>query len=371
MGVFDRICRLLPLSRNKIVFSNFLGNGFGENPKYIAEEIIRRNLPYDLVWLVRNPDEFVPNPIRKVEIYTRNCRWELATARVIISNVKSGLPFQKKVGQYYIQTWHGDFPLKYIEREAVGSLSENYVRASQIDSSVTDLILSGNRFFSGIVRDAFWYDGEILEKGLPRNDIFFRPSDAVSQKIRGVYKIPAGSRILLYAPTFRGIGKHLPELELGLIREKLEQISGGAWSILFRLHNVDRGRDVSSLLQAGGIDVSDYPDVQELECASQLLITDYSSMMYDFAIQGKPVLLFTPDVVEYSMDRGLRPLFYRLPFPRFEESGHFESALSEVLSEEGRRKCQSFFEHEVISVETGHSSEAVVNRIQQFIDSHE
>lgn len=371
VGLYHIICRMAPVSRNKIVFSNFLGRGFGDNPKYIAEEIIRRNLPYDLVWLVENLDEKVPEGIRKVKIYTRKCRWELATARIIVSNVKSGLPFQKKKGQFYLQTWHGDFPLKYIEKEAVSSLPATYVRDSQIDSSITDLVLSGNRFFSGIVRNSFWYSGEILEKGLPRNDIFFRAPEAVSRKVYSAFQLPPDNRILLYAPTFRGLDKPLPELDIKAVRETLERISGGGWSILFRLHSVDRGRDVGALLRDGGIDASEYPDMQELERASHLLITDYSSLMYDFALQGKPVVLYTPDVEEYASGRGLRPLFYDLPFLRSLDRKGLEVALEEALSAESLGKCASFFENEICPVESGHSSEAVVDRIQHFVENHE
>ena len=159
--------------RNKIVFLNFWGRGYGDSPKYIAEEIIRQNLPFEMVWLVYDMSCEIPDRIKKVKYYSLKSRIELATARVIISNVKGGLQFRKKKSQYYIQTWHGGFGVKFIEKEIENSLSPQYVSSSKHDSSITDLILSGSEFQTKVIKDAFWYDGEIFKKGVPRNDIFF------------------------------------------------------------------------------------------------------------------------------------------------------------------------------------------------------
>ena len=104
MALFNRI----EISSNKIVFVNFMGRGYGCNPKYIAQEILKQNLPYDLVWIVGNLNEPMPDKIRKVLYGSMDSVYELATAKVIVTNVKNLLPYpNKKQGQYFIMTWHG------------------------------------------------------------------------------------------------------------------------------------------------------------------------------------------------------------------------------------------------------------------------
>ncbi|MBR3051569.1 MAG: glycosyltransferase, partial [Selenomonadaceae bacterium] len=123
MSIFNR----MELSAKKIVFVNFLGRGYGCNPKYIAEEILRQNLPYDMVWLVNDLNESMPEKIRKVSYGSLDSIYELATAKVIVSNVKNLLPYpNKKRGQFFIMTWHAWQGLKYIEKDAEEKLSPTY-----------------------------------------------------------------------------------------------------------------------------------------------------------------------------------------------------------------------------------------------------
>ena len=119
---YIKICggflRWLPVNRHKIVLNNFQGRGYGDSPKYIAEEIIRQKLPDDLVWLVADLNMELPSGIRKVKLQSVRASYELSTAKVIISNVKVALPYHKKRSQFYIQTWHGSMAFKAIEKDA-------------------------------------------------------------------------------------------------------------------------------------------------------------------------------------------------------------------------------------------------------------
>lgn len=370
-GLFEIICHYLPLNPKKIVFSNFLGRGWGDNPKYIAEEILRREYDYDLVWLVSGPAVEIPDKVRKVTIYSRRSRYELSTARIIISNVKTGLPYTKKKGQYYLQTWHGDFPLKYIEQEAESNLGPFYVNNSKADSAITDIILSGNHFFSDIVRRSFWYTGEILEKGLPRNDIFFKDNHHIANAIRIKYGISHDTPIALFAPTFRSGDSIPPSLDWDHVRSVLQAKSGKDWTVFIRLHTLDHAKPLSFINSDKVIDVSDYPDTQELEVCADLLITDYSSMMYDFALQQKPVILYIPDIDDYMLDRGLRPLFFRLPFPSCKTEAELSDCLEIAFSNQNRANVNSFLKNEIQPVDTGNASAAVVDRIHRIIELHD
>ena len=168
----------------KIVFNNFNGKGYGDNPKYIAAEILKRNLSYDLVWIVNDDNIVLPKSIRKVKAGTFKCSYELSTAKVFINNVKNKLPFLKKKEQYYIQTWHGSFPLKFIEKEAESLLPAQYIKQSMKDSSKTDVVLSGSSMLSEVIRNSFWFSGEIFNCGQPRDDIYFNstPEEILASK---------------------------------------------------------------------------------------------------------------------------------------------------------------------------------------------
>ena len=284
VNTINFLLSFLPV-RKKIIFLNFWGRGYGDNPKYIAEEIIHQGLPYDMVWLVYDMSCEMPSKIRKVKYCSFKSRIELATARVIISNVKGGLSFRKRQKQYYIQTWHGGFGVKPIEKEMESSLSEQYVRSSKYDSSITDLILSGSEFQTKVIKDAFWYDGEIFKKGVPRNDVLFNVTEEKVHQLKQKYGIRGAEKIVLYAPTFRDDNSsEAYHLDAGMLLESLEERTSYHWKAIIRLHPLAASyRDIFRY-DNQIIDGSGFPDAQELLVMSDLLITDFSSMMMDFAI---------------------------------------------------------------------------------------
>ena len=371
MSLFQKILNCLPVKKDKIVFNNFNGRGYGCNPKYIAQELLRRGLGYDLVWLVADKKTDLPDGIRPVEIYTRQARIELSTAGVIVSNVKNGPYFEKKDKQYYIQTWHGDFALKYIEGEAERSLSPEYLAMTKSDSQRIDLVLSGSIPFSNIVRSSFWYDGEILESGLPRNDIFFDKDSDIPGQIRELLDIPRQTKIVLYAPTFRDNGSAFPFPDFIAILNLLERITGREWVFVVRLHPNDLSRSSEIRFCSKVINGSLLSDMQELERAADLLITDYSSVMYDFVLQRKPVVLYTPDLDSYRTHcRNLRPLYDELPFVRAVSHSELIENLPMLFSRIYQEKVESFFKKEVLSFDDGLAAKRVVERIHQVISNN-
>lgn len=370
MSLFQSLLEILPVKKNKIVFINFLGRGWGDNPKYIAAELLRQNNNLDLVWLVSDKNTTFPRGIRAVKFFSRRCRFELATAKVIVSNVKANIFPIKKNDQYYIQTWHGDFPLKFIEKEAEDTLSAEYLELTKSDSEKTDLILSGSAFFSDIIKESFWYDGEILESGLPRNDLFFESNSKIPQKIRMQLGIPPETAIALYAPTFRDHGEFFPFPDFQTILGSLNQHTRQNWVFIVRLHPNDQKRANEILYSSKIINGSVLDDMQELEKAADLLITDYSSVMYDFALQQKPVILYTPDLEEYrTACRNLRPLYDELPFIRTSSDSELQKAIPLALSEDYKKRVDSFLRERVRYFDDGHASERVVERINKIISN--
>ena len=225
--VFFFLCRLIPVSNRKIVFASYNGQGYGDSLKYIAEELLRRNLHYDLVWLVNDMGASFPKGIRSVRYLSLRARIELCSAKVIIRNTKNGLYFPKRNNQFYLQTWHGDFPLKYIEKEAEDKLYDTYIRASKEDSSMTDLVLAGTRLIHQIIRDSFWYDGDIFDAGSPRNDIYFNVNQDKCHSIKEKMNISAETHVALYAPTFRNEKEASPYFNPEEVLYSLKKVSSG------------------------------------------------------------------------------------------------------------------------------------------------
>ena len=362
-----------PIKKGKIVIENFQGRGFGDNPKYISNRIMHLNLPFKLVWLVRGDVE-LPNGIKKVQFASIKAFYELATAEIIIDNCKSPLSsrFKKKKKQFYLQTWHGDFPLKYIEKEVEDSLWPDYVKASKADSAVTDAIISGNKFFTKILKESFWLPDtcKILEYGVPRNDIYFKGKD-LKNELKSKYRFVESDKILLYAPTFRdNLSTDYYNLDFDKIRDCLYKKYGDEWKIIVRLHpGIAKKADLFSYNE-NIINGSVYPDPQELCFISDCLITDYSSLMADFILMKKPVYLYVPDLEKYSdksTGRGLRDIFYKLPFHFCKTQDELEAEINTLNSDEYLIKLQEFMNKYYESFDDGHASEKVVNYLKSVI----
>ncbi len=106
------IFRIFPIKKNKVVVINFYGNGYGDNPKYICEELIKTHEELDVIWLVNKMDDVFPNQIRKVKYKSIKAIYEMATAKIWIDNARKRKYVIKRNGQYYIQTWHGGIRIK-------------------------------------------------------------------------------------------------------------------------------------------------------------------------------------------------------------------------------------------------------------------
>lgn len=359
--IFELLLRVAPINKKKIIFNNFGGKGYGDNPKYIAEEILNRSCEYDLVWMVNDTKEAFPKGIRPVLANSRKARYELATSKIIVCNVKNALEFKKKK-QFYIQTWHGSFGLKYIEKDAQDKLSSYYLRKTIADSQNIDLLLSSSNWQTEEYKRAFWYNGKILEKGFPRNDILFNLSEEKKNHIKNEMRIPLNKKILLYAPTFRkGLSLDSYNIDLRSIKALLETKTNYEWVVLVRFHpNIL----LYNSLFAGFdfLDVTKYPDGQEILAISDILITDYSSNMIDFILMNKPVFIYASDIQKYREERGLKPIFFSLPFPICQDNKQLLESI-ECFSMDNYIKRLNDFRTQYISYDDGNSSRNVVNLI--------
>lgn len=337
----------LPVDKKKVVFCSYYGRGYSDNPKAIAEAMLAAQTDAKLVWLVKNEKEAatLPEGIRACPYDSVRRIYELATARVWVDNCRKYDRFKKK-NQFYLQTWHG-FPLKRIEKDALESLPPDFARGAIRDSKHTDLLLSNSAFETEVLRRCFWYEGEIAEYGSPRNDVFFCPDPEVAAKVHEAFSLPEAQRMVLYAPTFRA--DHSIEsyaLDAQRLHRACCERFGGDWTVLIRLHpNV--AAQSKTLFPYDGVTIADatmYPDMQELLSASDILITDYSSSMFDFALSGKPCFLFAVDVDTYAKDRNFYFSLQELPFPLAESNDAIVHLVESFDEAEYNNKRKDFYD---------------------------
>lgn len=360
--LFKQLFALLSISDDKIVFVN---EGYGCNPRAIAENILMRKLKYKLVWLSDFPINDIPREITLCTKSSIRGIYHFSTAKVIIINSKGHkLRFIKKKGQFVIQTHHGTFPLKYVDAECEDKLPKEYVTCSKIDSRITDLMLSDSTWTHQLCKTAFWYSGEIFDSGFPRNDIYFNWKPEEKNEILRDLKIEVGKKIVTYAPTFRDNGDFsCYSLNANELLNTLREITGEDWILLVRAHpdiHYITGKSLDFKFSDYIRDVTSYQDAQRLFLVTDLLITDYSSMMMDFVLMHKPVLLFATDEQAYVTQRGIRPEYYKLPFPRSKNNHELINNLRALNME--NPYTDEFFEW-YGSKDDGHASERVVDRI--------
>lgn len=369
----------LPVSEDKIVFSHGDGYGFGGNPKYIALELLKAGTDIkgghslDLVWLADDCSGEFPDGIRTVPYGSYEHYYELGTAKIWIDNQHKSYFTRKRDGQFYMQTWHGGGPLKKIEFDAEG-IPVSYLDLCEMNSEMEDIMVSPTRFNSRLYRSAFHYCGELLECGYPRNDIFWK-ADENRKKIEELYGLEPEEGIVLFAPTYRedsGTEEGLPGsgreiLRIEEICQALEERFGKKYKFLIRFHPYDKNPEKRYTWCEGWMNVTSYDDVQELLAVSDILITDYSSVMWDFSLQKKPVFLFHPDLDKYQKERGYYLPFGQMPYIEVFSNEEMCRKIKCFDEESYRRKLDRFLE-EYGSFDRGTASADVAEQLIKWLN---
>jgi CDP-glycerol glycerophosphotransferase len=303
-GVYYPLQMKLPI-RDAVMFVSWKGKLCGDNPRAIADELRRRGDQREHIWVVSDWSVPVPDGARAVLTNTEEYLEALARSRYLIANDDMPGIYQKRDGQTYVQTWHGT-PLKRIgfDIDQPQFISgTGYFDHLAKDVARWDLLLSPNPFSTPIMRRAFHYEGEICESGYPRNDVLHSGEAAqLTAEVRRRIGLPDGKKVVLYAPTWRdnqyyASGRYRFDFRLDL--ERAWQELGDDHVILVRGHH-HMADDVPAGPRPGfAINVTRYPDISELFLVSDVLVTDYSSVMFDFAPTGKPMLFFTYDLEQY------------------------------------------------------------------------
>ena len=356
----------MPIDNRKIVVSNFSGKGYGDNPKYIVDELLKSNDGLKIVWILRDMEDKSSLPLGVEYSLEKSfmSTYHLRTAKVWIDNCRK--PFRyKRLEQFYLQTWHG-FALKRIEKDAQENLSRGYIRGAIRDSKHIDLVISCSKFMTGLYTKSFWYNGQVLEIGAPRNDILIRNSDEVKSKVFGHFSISNEKGIILYAPTFRADKSLLPyTIDYGMLKQVCGEKFGKEYVILVRMHpamsNVNLSLDENNIINANL-----YPDIQELLCAADVVISDYSSLMFDFALSKKPCFMFATDIENYKKDRNFYFDLSKLPFPIAETNEKLKGNILDFDNSVYVKSLEDFF-NRVGMVRDGESSKKIAELISEVV----
>ena len=354
---------IFPVQNNKIIFDNFGGRGFGDDPKYIAEELLQRNLGLKIIWVTASPNISVPSGIQIVKYGTIRAAYHWITARVWVDNIKSTIRPPKRKGQYYIQTWHSTLGFKKNEEDAE-NLPIRYIEQAKADGKQIDLMYSDNDFRCDKYRNHFWYSGEVLKCDVPRTGALLKENKMRINKVYCELKVNPKRKIVLYAPTFRkNVDKTVYYVNADAICKMLEKKFGESFTFALRLHpnNADIADEIAKEMNV--VNATKYPDMQELLVASAVLITDYSGCMFDFGFARKPVFLLAKDVERYIKEE--RKWYFGLdevPFTLSRSEKELCESVEKFDKEEYKHQCE-IFEKKIGFSDSGNGAKIIADRI--------
>jgi CDP-glycerol glycerophosphotransferase len=304
MRALMAVARATPRSRT-IVFESGNGRQYAGNPRAIYEEVVRRGTDVRTVWSSTSTFRPTDPDTRKVPPRTPRYYWELGRASHWVTDQNLGVAARPARRTFYLQTWHGT-PLKRMQHDAMSQQGRKpgYLERVTRQTSYWSALLSPSPYASEKFRSAFRFTGEMLELGYPRNDVLAGAGLAERSAVtRARLGVPTDARVVLFAPTFRDNSRagnryvFKPGFDYRQVAESMPEDV----VLLVRAHHVTgNSARVPAELRHRILDVTEYGDSQDLMAAADARITDYSSMMFDFALTGRPMLFFCPDLQEYA-----------------------------------------------------------------------
>lgn len=370
---FVKIFWAFPIKNNRVFSSSYVGRQYSCNPKYITDYLGKKYCDkFDIVWALKKPSNCSDVNIKSVKFLSLSHFYYFCTSKIIIDNVGFPTYMPKRKGQYVINTWHGGGAYKNCSPESTCS-SGARIALNAYKSKNTDLVLSScSRYSQVAVSDTVYrYSGEILPSGLPRNDVFFSKRKVeIKRRVYEKLSIDTSKLMILYAPTFRGGAKlalasnlvwidtsiAIPELCLAVKKRfNADPV------FVFRAHHQMEGINTSFKC----IDATNYPDMQELLCAADILISDYSSSIWDFSLMKKPCFLYVPDMDYYiNEDRGVYTPIEDWPGIIAKTNQELQKAVLEFDEDSYRKKVEKHHK-DLGSYETGTACEQVCKRIAE------
>lgn len=360
---YARYYKKLPIRKKTILYESFMGRGMTCNPYALFRAMLDNPeyQDYTHVWVL---DDFTNHKVEIEEYADKNVifvkyqsreylKW-LASAEVLINNNTFQGYFIKKERQIYINTWHG-IPLKHLGRDIPNGAIEN---RNVIRSFLqTDYLISANSFLTYIYKERYFikeiYNGTILEVGYPRNDLLYSGREYILDKLhrKGV-KIDPNKKIILYAPTWRGSDfnkpKKMVEKIISFRNQLMERINTIQYQVLVKPHHIiyKQFEEYSSC----DFVVPASFDANEMLSQTDILISDFSSIYFDFLTTGRPILFYIPDEEDYKQERGLYFSLDELPAPYTDDPTQIAIWINDIETFQYNTKTQyekarNFCEH--------------------------
>ncbi|MFE4427684.1 CDP-glycerol glycerophosphotransferase family protein [Peribacillus butanolivorans] len=308
-SAFAIISLIIPANKKLAVFESYHGKQYSDSPRAIYEYMKEHYPEYKLVWSVdrASMNYFAQKDVEYVRRFS--IRWLLimTRAKYWINNVRFPLWIPKPKHTIYVQTWHGT-PLKRLamdmdEVHMPGTNTNKYKKNFLREASNWDYLVSPNAYSTEIFERAFQFDRNMIESGYPRNDFLHNSNNEETiNELKSKFNLPLDKKLILYAPTWRDNqfyrkGKYKFNLELDLAR--MQEELGDSYIVIMRMHYlVAQNMDLTDF-EGFAYDFSHLEDIRELYLISDILVTDYSSVFFDYANLRRPMIFFTYDIEDY------------------------------------------------------------------------
>ena len=387
-----RVFCIFPIRKNRILFNSQKGTQYACSPRSIYEYLKEKygeHLQY--IWCLQNPPKALQGD-KKVKCVPYNSLMYFyfqMTSKVIVANIPSPCYVPRREKQFMIDTWHGGGAYKRIgisvpKQETLSKSPKKVISASDTSDNAkwevykayynaldTSLFLSSSKKFTDVMYDSQMLPKETyLEIGLPRNDVFFGDYTAISKKAKTALGIENNKKVILFAPTYRGNVKNQQyemNLNIQMCLDAARERWGGEWVFAFRMHIHSNSLD-KDRIPDNAVNASKYDEMQELLCMADVLITDYSSSQWDFALTKKPGFLFTPDLDYYlNKDRGFYTSIDDWPFPYAKTNEELACLIKDFDEEKHIQKVQRHLDL-FGSCENGHATEKVCDIIEKQLE---
>lgn len=307
--IFHFLGLISPKNKNLIVFESFLGKQYSDNPRAIYEYLQQHYPQLKLYWSVdkQNFASFKQYNVQYAKRFSIKWLFLMTRAKYWVSNSRLPLWIPKPNNTIYLQTWHGT-PLKKLatdmnEVHMPGTNTEKYKRNFVNESSKWDYLISPNEYSTTIFKRAFQFNKTVVESGYPRNDFLINHNhkDDIT-KIKNKLHLPTDKKIILYAPTwrdddFKKKGHYTFDLPFDL--ETMKKSLSEDYLIVLRLHYLVAEQIDLSKYPNFIIDYSYHEDIRDLYLVADLLVTDYSSVFFDYANLKRPMIFYVHDIDNY------------------------------------------------------------------------
>lgn len=300
--------KLLPLKENTIVFESGVGRQVSDAPREIYDKLVETDKgKYKKVWAYNGTKPMTDKNTKVVKRLSPAYYYYLATSKYWVNNQSFPYYVTARKNTKYLQTWHGT-PLKRMlfDLDEIHGRDEGYVdRVTQAKNQWTTLLAQSD-YAEEKFKSAFNYSQEVLKVGYPRNDVLFRDTKEQEERLKAMLNISEEKKVILYAPTFRDDAEKKGNkfaVDLKIDFENFINKLGEDYVLLLRFHVIASGKVKIPLEYSDRIkNVSNYPEIQDLYKISECLITDYSSVFFDYMNLKRPMIFYAYDLENYEQN---------------------------------------------------------------------